>query len=146
MPEVVLLQGLPASGKTTFALARVAEWRGAWVCVNTATVREMLYGGIQSHRLEPHVKGARDAMVNEFMRRGLNIMIDDTNLHPAHGERMKALVAAFNKTHPDAQAYQYRALLFVVDVDEAIARDLQRPRPVGEHTIRKLYDKYLRES
>ena len=67
---------------------------------------------------------------------GKHVIIDDTNLHPKHVERIKELING-------------KARLVIKDftdvpLDVCIERDLKRTNSVGEKVIRSMYNKFLK--
>lgn len=67
---------------------------------------------------------------------GRHVMVDDTNLHPKHEERLKELAEKHGAT--------FATRKFKIDVEECIKRDLKRENSVGEQVIRQMYDQFLR--
>lgn len=140
MPKVFIFSGLPASGKSTEAKKIVVK-DGNTVRINKDDLRTMLIGGHWTQSREKNIVAARDALLQSFMNRGLNIIVDDTNLNPTHTKRMKDLVNAHNKT--STHTYTIDEKFFDVDVEEAVKRDLARPASVGRDVIEDMYYKWI---
>ena len=136
MKTLFMTKGLPASGKTTWALQKIAENPGAYKRVNKDDLRAMLDGGKWSGDNEKFVLSTSRAIVDSALGIGKHVIVDDTNFHPKHEwalrECAKKRGAAFEVvdfTH--------------VPVDECIQRDLKRNNSVGEAVISKMYREYL---
>lgn len=137
--RLVILQGLPGSGKTTLAQTFIEEeGNGQWVRVNKDSIRQKLEasGWIWSQSKEEDVKKIRDAQITSALQVGMNVISDDTNFgkHPAHlrllGKRLGA---------------QVELLPVELPVEECILRDDRREGKarVGEEVIRQMWCRYL---
>lgn len=132
MSKVTICRGLPASGKTTWAVAEAA--RTGAKRVNKDDLRDMLDGGRWSSKREKFILRARDLLIAAALEAGVDVIVDDTNLHPRHVERITQLAAG---------KAQVVIRDFPVDLDVAIQRDLKRARPVGEQVIRRMWRQFV---
>lgn len=151
MQKVILLKGLPASGKSTWAKAVVEQGKGQYKRINKDDLRAMLDGGKWGRTNEDFVLNIRDIILKEALKQGKNVIIDDTNLSPKHEKTITDIVNFHNykksfgqKDTPEIQPVKIEIKFFDVSVEECIKRDLQRPVSVGEKVIRDMYNKYLR--
>lgn len=129
-----MTKGLPASGKTTWALEMVRDYHVSRV--NKDDLRAMLHGGRFSRSNEKAVLEARDALVEMHLGVGRDVIVDDTNLHPKHEARLREL------------AGKYGAELVIQDftdvsVKDCIKRDLARASSVGSKVIRRMAAQFL---
>lgn len=136
MPVINMLKGLPASGKSTLALEMVREEKVKRVSKDA--LRAMLHGGEYSLETEVFVLDVRNAIVELALRKGFDVVIDDTNLNPAHQEQLRFLA--------DSLGAQFNVIEINTPLDECIRRDKERFNPVGEAVIRGMYEKYLTAS
>lgn len=116
MSEFMIYRGVPGSGKTTAALAWVAEDPESRVRVNRDDLRIQLYGikvGL-SQKQETQVTRAEKALVREFLNRGLSVVLDATNMH-------KRNLEAWGRIHP------FELVEFDVPEDEIRRRNETRP-------------------
>lgn len=138
--KVILMRGLPGSGKSTAAKALVSQHPGLYYRINRDDIRAMLMEN-HSKTFEKMVARMRDAMFVAGLKDGRNIIIDDTNLDIekklAH---FQALVAENDLT--DVVEFEVVDLTHV-SVEDCIARDLARGRSVGEKVIRRMYQDML---
>ncbi len=131
-PHLLLTRGIPASGKTTWAKAWVAEDPENRVRLNRDDLRAMLRPGATEF------DGATEQLVTKLqhegaktaLKAGKSVVIDDTNLRARY-------VREWYKVGP----VQFKD--FDVDLNEAIFRDLVRLPRVGESVIRSFHQRYI---
>ena len=133
--KLLLLRGLPASGKTTFAKELVRN-DGNWVRVNKDDLRNMLNGGKRSGAREKKIIACERMLAGLLLDKGKNVVIDDTNFNPTHEQYFKELA----KSH----GADFEIKEFDTPLEECIKRDNGRPNGVGETVIRKMYNQYLK--
>ena len=129
MKLVIMLRGLPACGKSTWARAFQRKHRGTHI--------------ISKDSLRPGSSGELDVIRkrNETlaallgMRQVRKVIIDDTNLNPAHRKSIETICRG-------------RAVLtekfFNVPVRECIERNKNRPNRVPDAAIYSMNAKYLK--
>lgn len=140
MQKVIITKGIPASSKTTWAKQQIYE-DSSFIRVNKDDLREMLHNSIYSKSNENFVLKVRDFIIQESLRAGKNIIIDDTNLNLKHETQIRSLVDELRK---DGLDVELEIKWFPVDLNEAIQRDLQRKSSVGQKVIRDMYQSYLK--
>ena len=91
MQEVILLRGLPASGKSTWAKEQVLKSPGKYKRINKDSLREMLDVSAWSGSNEKFAIKVRDAIITLALTSDRSVIIDDTNIHPKHETRIKEL-------------------------------------------------------
>lgn len=136
MSKVIILAGLPASGKSTYAFQLMESNPGVYKRVNKDELRQMLDGGRWSGDNEKFVLNLRDELIVKALQDGKSVIVDDTNLHPKHEARIRQLVDEFGA--------QVEVKTFDVDVNECIRRDAKRVNSVGAGIIRKMYTQFLK--
>jgi predicted kinase len=141
MPRLLLTRGLPASGKTTFAKAWVAEDPEHRVRVNRDDLRGMIFSkpsGL-SREQENAITTAQQSVVVSALRKGLDVVVDDTNLN-AHFAKQWLKVAAENRAE-----VEWHDEFLDVSVWTCIERDQRRQTgQVGHGVIQSFYDRYLK--
>lgn len=132
-PRLVILRGLPASGKSTYAEELVIlEERTARV--NKDKIREMAACMTKSDKKRRDWSWERQFQEIEFqaarifLRDGFNVVVDDTNLKDSMIEKWKELA---RDEHADFEVKSF----LDVPIEECIKRDAQRPEPVGKAVI-----------
>lgn len=135
MPKLLVLQGLPGSGKTT--IAGDLQHTG-WVRVNKDAIRESLTanGWKWSPKNEHDVLEVRDAQIAVNLLSGRYVVSDDTNFGK-HPETLKKLAEK-------CQA-EFELRYIHTPLEECIRRDSLRKgkAKVGEEVIRNMSAKYL---
>ncbi len=140
MKTVLILRGIPASGKSTFAKALVKKNPGMYKRINRDDLRHMLDSYHFSKGNEKFIKRTRDWLILEGLKDGKHVIVDDTNLSAKNTNRIKEIVKNYNKETGEQVIVKIKE--FEIDVEEAIARDAQRVRPVGAAQIRKMHRQF----
>ena len=143
--ELIILQGIQGSGKTTWAKNWVKEDPKHRVRFNQDDIRNM-FGVYWVPSREPLVKAMHNSFLNEAMLEGYDIVLDNMNLNQKTLDEIKEIVEEFNKwislsqidLHYDIK-YQ---TFFDVPLSICIERDKQRDLQIGEKVIRRSYEKY----
>lgn len=136
--KVYVYQGLPASGKSSAACEWIDKNPGEYKRVNKDLLRKMLDNSHYSKDNEKFVLHLQDMIILEALKEGKHVIVDNTNLLPAHIERIKQLVKGLAEVWVDDSFLQ-------VPVEECIKRDLQRLDSVGKDVIMQMYNKYLKK-
>jgi predicted kinase len=134
MPKIIILKGLPASSKSTWSKEQVAKDPNT-KRVSKDDLRLMLDNSRHSKANEKFVLKVRDFTIMEAINDGHNIIVDDTNLHPKHEERIRELA----KTAKLKTTVEINDSFLEVPLEECIKRDLKRPNSVGEKVIRDMH-------
>lgn len=134
MKTIIFLKGLPASGKSTWA-REYLEKNTNVKRVNKDDLRAMLDNSKWSHANEKFVLQLRDHIVIESLQKGFHVIVDDTNLHPKHEERMRQIARENNAV--------VEVKFFDTPLEECLRRDAARANSVGVTTIRQMYDQYM---
>lgn len=128
MSTLIILQGLPASGKST--KARELCQPGKNVRINRDLLREMLHFGF-SLKEEDTVKKAEAMIIKYFLNKGRDVIVDDTNLKD---NTVKWLYKMAAECDSDVEFIKIDTPL-----EECIKRDAMRDNPVGKGIIRHMY-------
>lgn len=136
MKKVLILKGLPASGKSSFAKELLLANPGRWVRVNKDLLREMAHASHWSPANENFILQLRDTIILMALEDGKHVIVDDTNFGP-HVNHIKELVKGQAEV-------EINDSFLKVPVEECIRRDLIRPNSVGKEVIMKMYNRYLR--
>jgi predicted kinase len=127
--KLIMMRGLPASGKSTRAREIMAEG-GNFVRVNRDDLRAMLHTGKWSGKKEDVTKKIQMEIVDLLLTGGNNVIIDDTNLRPQDEEKWKGFAKEYNA--------KFEIIDMDMDVFTCIALDSQREKSVGENVIWKM--------
>ena len=130
---LMLLQGVPASGKSTFAREFV-KGKKDWVIVCRDSFREAR-GDYWIPEQEGYISVLEDTAVYSAMTSNYNIIIDAMNLNPKTIKKWTDIV--------DKHGYELQIKRFEVPLHVAIERDIQRGNKVGSKVIREIYAKYF---
>lgn len=130
-PKVLLLKGLPASGKSTFA--KELESKG-WARVNKDDIRKEFFPDY-TFKDEKEVVYMEDAEIIAELREGNNVVVDDTNFAPKHQQRLEKIAK-----EEDADL---EVLFIDTPLEECIKRNRKRANNVPMEAILNMYRKYI---
>lgn len=148
MPVLEILRGLPASGKTTYAVQRLDDARfrtprGSLARVNRDDLRGRVFGTIYqsgpgSSEFEGLVTTVQHAMISTLLRAGTDVICDDTNLDPLYVEALTALAVECGAT------WRVHDLRWV-PLAECIGRDAGRALElrVGPQRLYSMWARYI---
>lgn len=137
---MILMRGLPGSGKSTYAKQLVDEQPNAYKRINRDDLRMMFDNGYTSNGNEKFIKKVRDMLIVKALEEGKNVVVDDTNLSERNYTRISQLVNDFNKQNNDNVAVEVKEV--DTPLHECIARDAKREKPVGERVIRRMHRQF----
>jgi predicted kinase len=137
MNKVLLLQGLPGCGKSTWAKDFINKNPG-WVRVNRDDLR-IQFGGENykfNSKIEKQVLNERDKIIIDSLSQGLNVIVDETFCNAKTRKKMEDFLAGKAEV-------EYKSFMDV-SVEECIRRDEGRTgiAKVGPMVIRRMYKQY----
>ncbi len=142
MQQVLILTGISGSGKSTFSRQFVQQ-NPRWLRVNRDDLRKSIisvslndywqWDKNQISRIETLVNELQKTTVQEALRRGWNVLIDNTHIKQKYINDLVKLTEGFE--------VEVRFKLIEISLEEAIERDRNREDIVGEHIIREQYAK-----
>lgn len=132
--KVIICQGLPASGKSTWAKAFVTKSRENFIRVNRDELRRMR-GVYWLPEQEELISKWELNIILLTLEAGYNVVIDDTNLNP---KWLKILTDTLG-SEVEIHWQDFRG----VSLEECIKRDQHRQDPVGKAVIETMYYKYI---
>ena len=141
MKKVIILRGLQASGKSSWAKQLVVDNPGMYKRICKDDLRSMLDGGRWSGSNEDFVLKLRDDLILKSLAEGKYVIVDDTNLNPTHEARIRQLLKE-NKISATIEIKDFTD----VPIEECIKRDNLRANGVGEKVIWNHYKKWLKKS
>lgn len=132
--KLMILRGLPASGKTTFA--RTLEEKG-WVRIEKDDIRQngkLFKDGIYNHKRgdEGLVLKERNRLIRAALDKGKSVVSSDTNLKQQH---ITSLAAIARESGAQVEIKDF----LDVPMADLITRDAIRENGVGEQVIRRLF-------
>ena len=135
--QLLLLQGLPASGKTTYALD-LCKQDSSWARINKDDIREFLGNLPWTKELELTTVQIQRLIALLLVQYNKCIIVDDTNF--------RADYVNYWEKFSNGHGYEFVKLIFNTPVEECINRDANRPKSVGKDVILKMYNTYLKDS
>jgi predicted kinase len=135
MKRVILLKGLPACGKSTWAREQIQANPGRYKRVAKDDLRAMMDNNVWSKHNEQFVLKVRDTLILAALEEGFHVLVDDTNLHPKHLATIRELVKG--QATVEVQDFTH------VPLEVCLERDRHRQNYVGEQVILSMYREFL---
>ena len=139
-PKLLILQGIPASGKSTWARKQALAHPDQYIIVNRDSIRNML-GKYWVPKRESLVTEIEQQSVIAGLNAGYTVLLDATNLNP------KALREWEHLAKDYSFDIEYKELK--VSLRKALWRDWWRGikggRRVGTKVVRRFYKRYYVE-
>lgn len=147
MKTLLILQGLPASGKSTYAVKWVNEDPEHRLRINQDSIRRMfgkywLEDREQLKRRESITSNITMELLKQSMFNQFDIILDNMNLNTKILSTIENYVNYFNMKFSDLEPYNIEYKLFKEPLNILIDRDSKRDISVGEKVITDLYNKY----
>ncbi len=133
MNKILVLQGVPASGKSTFAREFIKNKKD-WVIVSRDSIRDSR-GDYWVPCQENYISDVEEFQITAAINRKLNVIIDATNLNPKTINKWNELSKKLNCE------IEYKE--FEIGYKEALKRDSNRKRPVGTKTMKQFFRNYF---
>lgn len=139
MAKLILTRGVPASGKTTWAKAWLAESPETRLRANRDDIRAMLgFEGIGTPEQERNVTEIQKKIVEQASSLGYDVVLDDTNLRAKFVKDWLKIAGRLGM--------QVEFKDFQVSYNEALIRDYKRhdagERYVGEAVIKGIFERF----
>lgn len=133
MSKLLMLSGLPASGKSTYA-EELVRGGGNWVRVNRDLLRTMLHFDKWSGKNESQTVSTAGWVARKAVENGCNVIIDDTNLGQKHKDMWLGISSLAGA--------KFEHKRFDTPVWECIKRDENREKKVGRSVILNMAMQY----
>lgn len=131
-PKLLMLKGLPGSGKTTYA--QTLEGRG-WVRTNKDNMRKLYFPDYTS-KDENTIVMLEDEIIKKALNSGQYVVSDNTHFSPHHQARLEMIAKECNA--------DFELLFIDTPLEECIARNNKRTNNrVPIDVILGMYDKYI---
>lgn len=127
--KLLVLVGLPASGKSTYAKELISS-RPSWKRVNKDDLRSMVDNDIWSKDNEKSIVAVEQAIAQHYLTKGYSVVVDDTNF--AHIERWREVA--------EKGGYEFEVKKFETGLFECVVRDAGRARSVGGTVIQRMFE------
>ena len=141
MNKILILQGIPGSGKTYFAKKWVNEDPEHRIRFNNDDIRHML-GKYWVPSREKIVERLKVGFFSNAMFSGYDIVVDNMNLNLRELEYIENLVLEWNKDHDISKYKTEYKQFFNVSLETCIERDSLRETKIGAEVITGIYKRY----
>lgn len=131
--KVLILVGVPASGKSTWSLDFVRR-NPDWVRVSRDDFRFMLKDQPSCEpKIESLINTIQDSVILDALAKGINVVIDNTNLKKKYIEHFAKLVQPYASVE-----FQ----IFDISLEKALERDESREKKVGKEVLERMFKQY----
>lgn len=140
--KIILTRGIPGSGKSFWAKSWSMAAPEHRIRLNWDDMRNMM-GLYWVPSREPINKRMLQVGLLIAMSEGYNIVIDNMNLNPKAWKEYEDIIKQHNALSESKNYYELEFKdFFDVPVEECIRRDALRSNPIGEKTIKEIWNKY----
>ena len=129
MKRLILLVGIPGSGKTTLAKKIIEK---GFHCLSADPIREELYGNAAEQGDKEEVFRIFFERLEDALSKELDIIVDNTNLNPR--QRKPLLERAQKAGYTDIQLW-----LLDVPLDVCLKRNASRERVVPDDIVANMF-------
>lgn len=133
--KLIMLRGLPASGKSTKAEELIAGG-GEFYRVNRDLLRKMLHNNIFTHQREKITIDTQTLIVAALLAEGKNVIVDDTNLGEKHETIWRGVAEAYNAK------FEIIDMMETVTYEECLDRNHVRENRVPDGVIENMALQY----
>lgn len=137
--KIIMLKGLPGSGKSTFAKELCAKDK-TYVRVNKDDLRSMM-SNYRPGKDEDMILAWRDAFVINALKRGRSVIVDDTNFAAKHEARLREIARGAETAYQTPVGFEI--ITVNTPLEECIRRDYARVNPVGEKVIKRMWREFV---
>lgn len=132
MKKIIITRGIPASGKSTWAIKFVSE-NPDYIRVSRDDFRTMLNNYQWSNEIEKLVNKMRNDTIISSLKSGYNVVIDETSCSKDSFKQLISLLSKHKIECEVSEKYFYSTL------EKSFERNSLRERKVPEDIIRKMY-------
>lgn len=138
MNKILILQGIPASGKSTWARNFIKNNSEQWIIVNRDSIRDSL-GNYWIPKRESLVTDIEIFSIRKGIEHGFNVIVDATNFNPKTVRTFQSLATEIGA--------EVSFKKFETSLKVSLWRDFWRGlcggRKVGKVVIKRFYKQYI---
>jgi len=140
--KLLLLRGLPGSGKTTYA-ENLIKANSSWKRVSKDMLRDMLSLGQIDEKNEFLLNQASHTLIIYYLTQGFNVVSDNMNLDPKQVQLLVHKTCMKLNTFNMLNQLEIEVKEFYTSLEECIERDSLRPMPVNQSIIEHIHEKWF---
>lgn len=142
--KLLILKGIPGSGKSFWARKFIKNNSKEWIIVNRDSIRFML-GNYWAPSREKLVDIIEEFMICNSLIKNYNVIVDATNLNPATIQKIENIAERYSKLN-NQRTIIVEHKQFNTPFWKCVLRDIKRGlfggNYVGYKTIKRFHDKY----
>lgn len=132
MAKIIMLKGLPASGKSTYA-EKLCEKKN-YIRLNDNDFKKTFFINGTPNKI---IEKFKENFISDAIKENINVVIDDCNLNPINEKKYKEL------SHKLNCGFTINDSFLEIPVEECIKRDLSRKNSIGSRKIYDLFFKFV---
>ncbi len=144
MLKIIILKGLPASGKSTWAKSEIKAHPATYKRVNKDSLRKMLDADTFTSKNEKFIDRLRDEIITRSLHSGVSVIVDDTNINPKHELKIREIAKAFHES--TGTMIEVIVKEFDTPVTTCIKRDADRENSVGKVVIKRMQSQWIKHN
>lgn len=129
MKKLRVLIGMPASGKSTYAMKLLQDEKD-WFRVSRDDIRMTMFGTEHDISIEGFVSKVQNMLLLKALKAGKNVVVDNCNIRASYRNELFQLAALIGDV-------LYEEVVFNTSLQECIERNKNRSRKVPENVIVK---------
>ena len=133
--EVVILRGIPGSGKSTYAAELIAK---GYMRINKDDIRQMLNNYDMNPEDEAIIHYVQMSIIRILIKRGKNMVIDNRHTKTKYIKELISFV--HDRQAESGRDYAIRIKVLFPPLEECKRRNLLRERQVPEDVIDRMYE------
>lgn len=118
--ELVVLIGMPASGKSTWARADAEQNKGRTMIVSRDAIRLHMFGVVHDPEIEGRISWIQDSLILTGLWSGLRVVVDNTNLRTGYRNALVKLA------RESGVPVKYSEIFFSTPITKCIERNAER--------------------
>ncbi len=127
---IIAMQGVPGSGKTTWAKEHTSKINGDFLRVSRDDIRRMIHGQAYVPYYEGLVKQLRDNLIHELLMSNWTVIVDETCVKGT--EELEQMAKNYGT--------EFKVHKMDTPLQVCIERDSKRPEPVGAEIITRMWE------
>ena len=137
--KMIVLQGLPASGKTSYALSLQRQNPGIYKRICPAQIRKMLNADHFDRGNEAEIRHYSRFLIKDSLDQGYSVIIDACNLKKEQLSFYQSILEEIKAKSGKQIAFE--KIFLDIPISECVQRDALRKEGVGMASIRMQYNR-----
>lgn len=143
LSSVIILVGIPGSGKTTFREAFIKK-NPEFTYISPDEIREEVTGNISDNSQDSRVWGLVYKRLQEFIHKGVSVIFDATNINPKTRQQIESIAKDNINSFVFYKIFDIPASVAKERIRKDIEKGVNRSN-VPDEVIDRMYSKFVQE-